>query len=260
MSKRPVNKAVRDTFQSVSLYEEILLAEIGGKYPPEQIEAALEALRGTEMTAPPGERRLPPDLVGTLRHMRLKAAVLSAFAELGWRATTIREIERRSGVYTTAIYTYIAHKEELLLQALDDVVRHLKSRVGMATLTASDDPLEAVRSGLRAILRFVSEEPDAARALIVEGPSRAPIQQRYEALIEHFASCLDARMREAYPDKEPPRNARRKAAHGVASALHGRLVKRESKSAPHLLAELTDLVVAQYRGEEAAAAQRTPER
>jgi hypothetical protein len=106
--------------------------------------------------------------------------------------------------------------------------------------------------GVEELLRFIAAEPDAARALIVEARGAGPVGVlRYDDLLEHFSSCIDAQIREELPDASSSISADGIVG-GIAMLLHTRLSKGELDDLESLLPSLMYFAVLPYGGHEAA--------
>jgi AcrR family transcriptional regulator len=243
------------TFERIQLSQETLLAAVGGDWPPEQVEAALELLANSSGRFPSGVRRLPPELIRTIQRERLLGAMLNAAAQLGYLETNVQDVIDRAGVSRPTFYEHFSNKEDCFLAAFDSSAQRLRKLVHAAVEEGGDVWRDRVRRGLEALLGFASGEPDTARALVVEAraASETAVRRRVE-LLDDFARCLDEQARELLAAPPPTNNATAAGiVGGVESLLYSRLCKQEHDQLETLLPPLMYFVVLPYEGHLAAA-------
>ena len=242
-------------YDRIQLSQETLLAAIGGDWPPEQVEAALDLLANSSGKFPSGVRKLPSELIRAVQRERLIVAMLNAAADLGYLETNVQDVIDRAGVSRPTFYEHFSNKEDCFLAAFDTSAERLRKTVRTATRNGGDVWRDRVRSGLQALLRFASHEPDTARTMVVEAraASAAAVRRRVE-LLDDFAQCLDSQAREMLPDhrSNTPLTASGIVG-GVESLLYSRLCKQEYDQLESLLPSLMYFVVLPYEGHEAAA-------
>jgi AcrR family transcriptional regulator len=232
----------------------MLVAAIGDQWPQAQVDAALELLSNSEGKFPSGARKLPSDLVSAVQRERLIAAMLRSASELGYRETNVQDVIERAGVSRPTFYEHFSNKEDCFLVAFDTTAARLRDRVAAAARKGGDNLRDRLRFGLETILHFASTEPDAARTLIVEARAASPAAtQRRDALLGHFATCIDAQVRELLPDA--PSYSPITAAGivgGVEALLYSRLCKGELDDFDSLLPSTMYFLVLPFEGHEAA--------
>ena len=242
------------TFDRIQLSEEKLVAAIGHQWPSSQVDAAVELLNNSDGKFPSGVRKLPSDLVSAVQRERLLAAMLRAAAELGYREANVQDVIERAGVSRPTFYEHFANKEACFLAAFDITARRLRERVASAAAKGGDNWRDRLRFGLETLLHFTASEPDAARTLIVEARAASvEAVMRRDDLLDHFAGCIDAQVREAFP--EAPSHSPVTAAGivgGVEALLYSRLNKNEVKDLDSLLPSMMYFLVLPYAGHEAA--------
>lgn len=102
-------------------------------------------------------RRLTP--CGKERRDQLIAFAAKRFAEQGYHPTSVADIVEGLGVGKGVFYWYFDSKEQLFLEILREAQHDLR-RAQQQALTGVDDPLERIRHGIRATLRWTAEHPE----------------------------------------------------------------------------------------------------
>jgi AcrR family transcriptional regulator len=243
-------------FDRIQLSQEKLVAAIGDSWPPAQVDAALELL-SSEGKFPAGMRKLPSDLVSAVQKERLIAAMLRAASELGYREASVQDVIERAGVSRPTFYDHFANKEDCFLAAFDATAKQLRDRVAAAASKGGDSLRDRLRFGLETLLHFASTEPEAARTLIVEARAASPeAAMRRDQLLDHFAGCVDAQVRELLPDarSHSPITAAGIVG-GVEALLYSRLCKGEFDDFDSLLPSTMYFVLLPYEGHEVARAE-----
>jgi AcrR family transcriptional regulator len=236
----------------VELSQDMLLAALGDSWPPAEVNAAAELLASGEGQFPSGIRSLPADLVKAVQRERILAAMLRATAELGYREVSVQDVLERAGVSRPTFYEHFENKEACFLVAFDAAAARLRERIAVAS-EAGEGWREQLRLGLEDLLRFVAEEPDAAMSLIVDGRAACPpALLRRDELLDHFASCLDSRVRDAAEGELPSAIAAPGIVGGIETLLHARLNKGEVDDLQELLPSLMYFAVLPYEGHAAA--------
>jgi AcrR family transcriptional regulator len=237
----------------VELSQEMLLAALGDSWAPADVSAAAELLSGGEGQFPSGIRSLPTDLVRAVQRERLLAGMLRATAHLGYREVSVQDVLDRAGVSRPTFYEHFENKDDCFLAAFDAAAGRLRQRLE----TAGEDAehwRERLRGALEELLRFVSEEPDAAMSLIVDARAACPpALRRRDELLDRFASCLDTQVRTETPADEPPSAiAAAGIVGGIEALLYSRLNRGETDDLKSLLPSLMYFAVLPYEGREAA--------
>lgn len=97
---------------------------------------------------------------------RLVEAATEAFAELGYHATTTRDIASRAGMSPAALYVHHASKEELLYE-----IARMGHRVVlevMSTTAGIEDPVEQLRATVEVFVGFHADQHLSARVINYE--------------------------------------------------------------------------------------------
>jgi AcrR family transcriptional regulator len=241
------------SFDRIQLSQEILVAAIGDDWPPDQVEAAIELLANSEGRFPAGVRKLPSELVKAVQRERLVVAMLMAAAELGYRETNVQDVIDRAGVSRPTFYEHFSNKEDCFLAAFDTSAARLRSKVDEAASRGGERWRDRLRCSLEALIEFAIAEPQTARTLIVEArAASADAVIRRVKLLEHFAACLDAEVRELLPPGSHSAITAAGVVGGVEALLYARLCKEDLDNLQQLLPSLMYFAVLPYEGHEAA--------
>ena len=233
---------------------ELLLAALGDEWPEELIQTAAELLADSDSRFPSGPRRLPGDLVRAIQRERLVAGMLRAVSELGYRSTNVQDVIEQAGVSRPTFYEHFSNKDDCFLAAFDTCAQRLRDQVAAAADRGGNVWRDRIRLGFIALLAFAAAEPEAARMVIVEARAATPdAALRRVALIDHFATCIDAKVRELLPTgtTHSPITASGVVG-GVESLLYARLNKGQMDDLPALLPSLMYFAVLPYEGHLAA--------
>jgi AcrR family transcriptional regulator len=242
----------------VELSQEMLLAALGESWSPADVSAAADLLSGGKGQFPSGIRSLPSDLVAAVQRERLLAAMLRSTAELGYREVSVQDVLERAGVSRPTFYEHFENKEDCFLAAFDSAAARLRTRLETAGLEGKDWR-DRLRLSLEELLRFVSEDRDAAMSLIVDARASCPeALSRRDNLLDHFSSCLDTQVRaEADPANSPSAIAAAGIVGGIEALLYSRLNRGEADDLSSLLPSLMYFAVLPYEGHAAASEELT---
>lgn len=241
------------SFDRIQLSQEVLVAAIGDDWPSDQVDAAIELLANSEGRFPAGVRKLPSELVKAVQRERLVVAMLMAASELGYRETNVQDVIDRAGVSRPTFYEHFSNKEDCFLAAFDTSAARLRNKVDAAAATGGEVWRDRLRSGLTALIEFAIAEPQTARTLIVEArAASADAVLRRVQLLEHFAACLDAEVRELLPQGTYSAVTAAGVVGGVEALLYARLCKGDIDGIEQLLPTLMYFAVLPYEGHEAA--------
>jgi len=103
---------------------------------------------------------------------RIVDAAATAFAELGFRGASTREIAKRADANQGLITYHFRSKDELWRAAADQIFEKLRTTLGerLASLE-SDDPRARAREAIREYVRFAAAHPELFRMMVEEGKS-----------------------------------------------------------------------------------------
>lgn len=89
----------------------------------------------------------------------IRSAAIEAFTELGFGATTVRDIVRRTALASGTFYNYYADKDAILTELVGEHVAEAGARMAAARAAATT-PREAIERGAVAYFRLLMESPE----------------------------------------------------------------------------------------------------
>lgn len=234
------------------LSQEKLAHAVGDRWSESELSEAVALLTRADGRFPAGVRTLPADLVRAIQRERLLASMIKTVTEIGYNALTVQNVLGRAGISRPTFYEQFDDKEDCFLAAFDASAKQMRERIEAALAEGGPTWRDQLRSGIAELLRFIAEEPEAARTVIVEAraSSSAGLQRR-DQLLDHFAACIDALVREDL-DEAPSAIAAAGVVGGIESVLYARLQKEETDDLDALLPSLMYFAVLAYAGQEAA--------
>jgi AcrR family transcriptional regulator len=126
---------------------------------------------------PRGPHRLSREEVRESQRLRLLAACVEVVAERGFAAATTAAIARHAGVSPRTFYDHFEDKLAGLLAAYDLFSQDLFTRL-VAALQADDDVEAIMDRTVTAYLTTWQENPEAAKAFLIEMESAGPVARR----------------------------------------------------------------------------------
>lgn len=112
----------------------------------------------------PARRRLP----AAQRRMVILDAALRAFADKGYDGASMDEIAAASGISKAVVYDHVASKRDLYLQLLDAIRLDVERAVDDALEPLGMDEEQRFHAAADAVFRYVEEQPEASRLLLLE--------------------------------------------------------------------------------------------
>ncbi|MEZ5993696.1 MAG: TetR/AcrR family transcriptional regulator [Planctomycetota bacterium] len=107
-----------------------------------------------------------PELVAK-RNEQLLAHAVELFARDGYSGTDVQELAEMAGVGKGTVYRYFPTKEDLFLGAVDWGMRRLSD--GLNALIVDDsDPMDRLKSAIRAYLCFFNQHPEIVELFMIE--------------------------------------------------------------------------------------------
>lgn len=186
----------------------------------------------------------------TGKRQRILLGMLKAVGAQGYERTSVQDAVDAAGLYRQAFYDSFEDKEDCYLQAIDAGSAWIE--LAMREAAAGETTWRRLlRGALRGLLRFLDEQPEVGRAVLVEVHAAGPraVGKRTEAM-ERAVAMVD-RAREESEKSAPPISAEAIVA-GILAVLHTRLAA-DRGDFESLLPELMYLAVLPYFGPDAAA-------
>jgi AcrR family transcriptional regulator len=179
-----------------------------------------------------------------------RTRILEAMAEAmydrgaGGGSVTLAEVIERAGISSGAFHEAFADREACLLAAFDLAVQRVRRRVSIA-YDAEPRWVDAVKSALAELLRFLEEEPALGRLLVVYSMSGGEqVLRRRVQTLEALAAVVDRGRLESPAGREAPAPV---IAEGVVGAVLAVLQNRLLADAPEpvigLFGSLVSIVV-----------------
>jgi AcrR family transcriptional regulator len=199
---------------------------------------------------PPGRHGLPREFVALNQRKRLIAGMAEAIAEHGYIGTTIGHITGHAAVSRRTFYEHFSSKEECFLAAYDSVMSGLQERVSQGFEEASDWP-HAIKFGMRAMLKFLTEETNLARLCMVEAFVAGPVVlERYEAMIQGLIPYLRSGRAGLSPEALAFLSPTTEEAlvGGIVSLISRRIMAGQAAGLESLLPDLVEFVLTPYLG------------
>jgi AcrR family transcriptional regulator len=238
--------------ERVMLSREKLAHAVGDRWSTAELSEALALLTRADGRFPAGVRTLPPDLVKAVQRERLLAAMIGTVTESGYSTLTVQNVLTRAGISRPTFYEQFEDKEDCFLAAFDASAKRMRESIEAAVADSGPGWRDQLHSGIGALLRFIAEEPDEARVVIVEARASSPGGlRRRDELLDHYAGCIDALAREDL-DETPSAIAAAGIVGGIESVLYARLQKGETDDLDALLPSLMYFAVLTYAGREVA--------
>ncbi|MGE4426249.1 MAG: TetR/AcrR family transcriptional regulator [Solirubrobacteraceae bacterium] len=103
---------------------------------------------------PPGRR----ERAKAANREEIRRAAVEAFTELGFGATTVRDIVRRTGLASGTFYNYYADKDAILAEIVAEHVQEAGEAMAVARASATT-PAEAIERGAAAYFRLLLDRP-----------------------------------------------------------------------------------------------------
>jgi AcrR family transcriptional regulator len=234
------------------LSREKLAIAVGDRWSEAELNEAIALLSRADGRFPAGVRTLPADLVKAVQRERLLAAMTGTVTEIGYNGLTVQNVLTRAGISRPTFYEQFEDKEDCFLAAFDAAASRMNERIEAAVASSGPSWRDQLRSGVAELLRHIADEPEEARLVIVEARASSPAGlQRRDELLDRFADCIDALVREDL-DEPPSAIAAAGVVGGIESVVYARLQKGETAELDALLPSLMYFAVLSYAGREAA--------
>lgn len=192
---------------------------------------------------PAGHHKLPRGAVEHSQRERLLAGVVDAVAGREFAKTRVSDVVARAAVSRRVFYEQFESLEECFLCAVEIVAGHLGEVAAQAAAAAEGGPRERASAALGAVLDFLADEPDLARACMVESlAAGAAGQRRYRDSVERAAGTLRTSL--AVESGSPSSmEAAQMAVGSVAMVVSLRIAEGRVEDLPSLEPELVELLL-----------------
>ena len=202
----------------------------------------------------PGSLPLRPEKVLEHQRQRIIAAAAKTFSGRGYRNVSVADIVKSAAVARGRFYEHFGSKEDCFFALYDDATSAAVEAVGEACSDSALEFPERVRAGIAALLAFIEEDRDRARACIVEGPAVGPpINERFEGVIREFAGLLRAGRGEEI-GSDLPQTVEETVVGGLYWLLYYALLEERPKRIDRLRPQLVEFSLIPFIGAEAAGA------
>jgi len=176
---------------------------------------------------------------------RLLDAMLEASGELGFEQVCRREVETRAGAPRGAFGEHFDGKQECFALAYEEAAARLSERVLRA---GREGPFRSgLRASVREALRWLSDRPAPARALLVEVHAAGPqawLAQRQA--MARLSGALDRAARGVGGAEGAPAITASYVVGGMASMVRTRVARGEVAGLERLEPDLVDVAMLQF--------------
>ncbi|MGH3267258.1 MAG: TetR/AcrR family transcriptional regulator [Trebonia sp.] len=196
---------------------------------------------------PRGRSRLPAKAVQASQRERLLRAAVAAIADKGYPDVTVADIVHRAKVSRAAFYLHFRSREDCFLAATKRggqlLFGHVFDIARALPKDATDE--ELLRTGCRAYLSFLADEPAFARVFFIDMPAAGPAAvERLQAATSRFAE-INAKWHRRALTRHPewpavPEEAYQALGGATAELIRSWVVAGKTES----LRELEDTIVA----------------
>ncbi len=184
------------------------------------------------------------------------AAMVEVATEQGASKLSVGLVVARSGVSRRTFYEVFNDGQDCLLAALEDSLERARSYV-QEVYSPRESWRTRIRVALHALLRFLEDEPDRGRLLIVEAPGAgSKALKRRSAVLGELIDAVDAGRADSKAGAVLTPLTAEGVVGSVLAVVHARLVSSEPGAARPALVELTNplmsTIVLPYLGTAAA--------
>jgi AcrR family transcriptional regulator len=201
---------------------------------------------------PAGRHGYSREQVAHHQRERLIAGLAAAVAEKGYAAVTLADITREAKVSRRVFYENFESKEECFLAAFEVVVGHVGELIAEAVEPIADWPHRALAAA-RAVLGFLTSEPDLARLCVVESRGAGPeVSARFNEAVRKLAPLLAQGRAERDAERPLPESTEDSVLGSLVSLIFRKVAAGEAEQLEDLLPECTEFVLAPYLGADEA--------
>lgn len=125
------------------------------------------------------------------RREKLLAAGIRLIGRQGYAATSIDAVCGEAGLTKRYFYESFSNSEEMLVEAYREVTREYLNSILQATTPYLNDSRKLVRAGLEQVFKFVKDNPDKARLIMIEAMSvQSQLGRMYGKSYNEFVELL----------------------------------------------------------------------
>jgi AcrR family transcriptional regulator len=183
------------------------------------------------------------------------AAMIGAVGEVGYAEVTVDQLTERAGVSTRTFYQHFESKEDCFLAVCGRGFSRFVAEVEAAR-ESEEEWAAKVRAGIISGLRFLDEERDLARMMIVEMQNAGPsARARYGEGLARVDKLLglEAGRRLSPEGERLPEITEEAVVGGMVRVVHERLVNEPGRGLEDLAPKLLQLALLPYLGPKRAA-------
>jgi AcrR family transcriptional regulator len=141
------------------------------------------------------------------RRKKLLSAAIGIFGRKGYHAATVPMIVRAAKSSVGSFYFYFRNKEDVFAAALEALGARISAALNEAIRAAGPDVPAQMRAAVKALVRFLAENPEEARILIVESSGLGKqLEAVRRQVIESHTRGVEQALR-ALADRLPPLEA-----------------------------------------------------
>lgn len=138
------------------------------------------------------------------RRQKLLTAGIKLIGRDGYTATSIDAICHEAGLTKRYFYESFSNSDQLLIESYQTVTQEYLNTIMQSARPHLNDPRNLVRAGLEQAFRYVEENPDKARLIMIEAMSvRSQLGRMYGESYNEFVELLVGFTRPFLPDDEP---------------------------------------------------------
>lgn len=185
-----------------------------------------------------GKHGVPASVVAQVQRERLLEAMVVVAAQQGYQEASVERILAHAHVSRRTFYDLFDDREGCFLAAYDEVITHVIGLM-LQAFSAGDSVEARMHGAMQALCEFCAEEPDAARACIVEVLAAGPrARERRAQAMERLAELVEGALRDTIGDERLQPLAARALVGGVHELVYQRVDRGEVSTLPALANEI----------------------
>lgn len=193
-------------------------------------------------------RQVSREVRSAERREQVLGRMTAVFAKRGYQAATVDHLIAGGKISMGGFYKEFEGKEDCFVAVYDRVIDEARERLGDAIPAGSDWPTKAAL-GLRALVEFASEQPLAARVVVLEAQTGGDhTLARYNATLAELAEFLRGGRKAPGATKGLPESFEDATASGLAWLFQSRLAKGRIEDASELAPQMAKMVLEPYLG------------